>query len=320
MWKLSWQLSWGNSHMGTVNAMPTSIHLASLTPHILNLLKAGYYPAKISKILKINKGTLSKWLAKLEKQGMIERNGKTVPQFYIVKQTQVSNFTIGDRKRIFLQKIPSFSQEFPYVEVPKLIRLHNLEFSYPIIKDAKVPAYKTWALKSHTQIYGKTKWGSYIKTNKTLRVFPKPEWGADSKELEVIMRNKAEKIRDFLQVHFGLVCDYPKQTRKPHFATKDAYAKMVYDKLEFSNECGKIDNSEGEDGEIDWYSAEYADSYLKMPSKLDSLEKEIVNLREVIKGGITQQQTINQILSMLVHLQQQVLYLTKKLEEREKHE
>lgn len=272
-------------------------------PIILQYLKEGYYPAKIARKLKINKGTLSKWLKKMEKAGMIERIPKTYPAFYEVKQTEVATFSVGDRKRAILQKKPQ-----------KIVRLHNVSFKYPILKDAKIPVDKCWKLKTHTQFFGQTKWGTYIKTNKSLIIHPKQEYGTDPYRLYNTMRNKAEKIRDYLQIHFGLVVGDPEQIRKPHYAVPDAYAKKASGKIEFANELGKIDQSEGEEGEIDWFSPEAVDEYLKMPNKVSNLEQKIDQLTELMKGSITQQQVINQLMSMVIQLQEQVLMLTKKIE------
>ncbi len=285
--------------------MHNSHYFRQSIPNILFLLKEGNYPRKIAKKLAIPQGTLYRWMKKLEQAGMIKKEKRTSCNIYKINQSlhNLSHFTSG-------------SSNTPY-QYKNLLRLHNIAFKYPILRNCAIPFNKEVKLKSTSLYYWKLKGNTICKTNKNLIIHPKVLMGRNAHQLEQDARSEAEKLANFITTHYPeLKLGAPTISRKPHHGIKDPVAQKIAPQMQISTDIAKIDASPPEDiGEIDWLNPTSADNYLKMPDRIADLEGKIDALLEITKGGITAQETFRQLASMIVNVQNQLLEVMKELKE-----
>jgi len=102
------------------------------------------------------------------------------------------------------------------------------------------------------------------KTTRHVLVYCDVISGRDPDELLLLAKDQADRVAAHLQLKYGLRLGDGKLCRKPHFGVYDPVASLLSRYWQFSDDVGKIDESETY-GEIDWLSKEAAKEYLLMP-------------------------------------------------------
>lgn len=235
---------------------PRNFHGISTTSKVIDLLRSGHYPAKISRILEIPRTTLHRILEELESEGYIKKKGKTHPQFYEVIR-QNSDFAVGHGK----------------TPKSRLFRTHNVEITYKILKSSPLPFDKRWTAKNTPVHYKKFGDASYKVMGDTLAIYPSEIVGESAKENERRAIVEAERIKDSLEARHGILCGKGHIARKFHHAVKNPVADLISTELQVTNEHGTIDRSETVEGEIDFFDGSYADEFLRSPQRMKEMLK-----------------------------------------------
>ncbi|MCW4020837.1 MAG: hypothetical protein NWF14_06390 [Candidatus Bathyarchaeota archaeon] len=126
-----------------------------------------------------------------------------------------------------------------------------------------------------------------------------------------------------MEQKFMMRLGIPHLSRKPHYAVKDPVARIVGRVMEFSDDVGKVDESEGE-GELDLYDPNFAKDYLLtftvLPRLVARLGLEIGEIKEVLSGygGALKafEKTIRQHLELIKRYQEESVRNRKLNEKR----
>jgi len=265
---------------------------------ILQLIKQGYYPSKIAKIVGRAKQTIHYHIKKLEKLGYIELQSRDVITIYRV--TQAGQKFLDEFERCVFRG--------------RRLRLHNVVFKYRILREPLRPIdwRKVVRLRNWGQLIGRECGLTVRKNPDSIEVFCRVLEGDDPYELLFRAREEADRLASFLEKKFDMVLGRGELSRKPHFGVYDAIAGKFSKSFQLSDDVAKIDESEGY-GEIDWHDPGLAKDYLLMPSRLRSLESELQSLNKrlsALESGLT---TILQTWNMVGN---KLLELLSKLEEK----
>lgn len=173
--------------------------------------------------------------------------------------------------------------------------LHNYRLKFPLTKQCKIPFSKNLlAVKLHNNIQYILATSSFSlrQTSKNLIVYPKFKSIAakpgNPQEIAAIMRAYCFAIVKKLQAKYiGLKVFKPQDRPCQEFAVKDDFASRL--DFTFANDLGKFDKSVRVDsdgfkvtgGEIEYFTPEMADLYLRMPllfkDMADTFSKSLVN-------------------------------------------
>ena len=238
--------------------------LTSKVRNILKLLDAGNYPAKIARILGLSRPLVHYYIRKLVKRGYLTKiEGK--PTFY--------ELTVNGKK--FLDKIESslFS---------RVVRLHNVVVKYPVIMKPKIVIdWRRVELQNWGQLIGSELGCTVRKNPRSVEVFPDVVEGDNPYELLLRAVDQANRVASSLEEKFQMRLGRPSLSRKPHFAVYDPVVGKLAKFMQFSDDVGKLDESEGY-GEIDFYDPNFAKNYLltftTLPRRVDAIGKQVASL------------------------------------------
>jgi DNA-binding MarR family transcriptional regulator len=258
---------------------------------ILKLVKDGYYPAKIAKIVGKSRQTVHYHIKKLEKMGYIELATRDAITIYSVTQAG-QNFLEGVERRVFRGRC---------------LRLHNVVFKYGILSGpvrvvdwGRVVRLRNWG-----QLVGSELGLTVRKNPDSVEVFCRVLEGDNPYELLFRAREEADRLAGYLEQKFGMVLGRGELSRKPHFGVYDALAGKFSENFQLSDDVAKIDESEGY-GEIDWHDPEAAKNYLLMPMNVERLSNEVkelnVRLQSLEAGLTTIMQTWNLVGNRLLEI------------------
>mgnify|MGYP000356635228 CR=1 FL=1 len=247
---------------------------------ILRLIEAGYYPAKIARVLGTYKQLIYYHLRKLEKAGFVRRETRD----------RIVIYSLTDAGKKFLAGVEGFGGRW--------VRLHNVRVLYPVIVDARVPV--DWGrvvrLRNWRQFVG-TFLNVTVRRNEgkqpSIEVLAEPLVGDDPYQLLYMALRECDRVAEYLEQRFGMKLGRGRLVGRPHWAIYDPIAKRFSDHLIYSDEQAQIDKSPPSPGEIDFFNPEAAKQYLisitSIPARVGNLEKEVKNLPkelENIKRGL----------------------------------
>jgi DNA-binding MarR family transcriptional regulator len=258
---------------------------------ILRLLKKGYYPTKIARILGKSRQLVRYYVKKLEKMGYVE----------LVTRDAITIYNITQAGQKFLDGIESATPRGHH------LRLHNIAFKYQIIKEPskKVDWNKVVRLRNWGQILGSEMGMTVRKNTDSIEIFCKVVEGDNPYELLFKAREEADRLATHLEQKFDMVLGRGTLSRKPHFGIYDPIARRFAENFQLSDDVAKIDESEGY-GEIDWHDPEAAKSYLLMPISVERIRAEVkelnTRLRSLEAGLTTIMQTWNLVGNKLLEI------------------
>jgi len=160
------------------------------------------------------------------------------------------------------------------------ISLHNFSLKFPLQKTCKIPfsnKMRKTSLNNNSIYMLDTSQAHIRQTTRNLIIYPLCEELAaipgNSQELKAKMRAKAQAIAKALQSQYiglRIFRAIPEPTTQ-EYAVKDSFAEQL--DFVFKNELGKFDkstrvNRDGHKttgGEIEYFTPEHADDYLRMP-------------------------------------------------------
>ena len=249
----------------------------TLVRRIMKMLEAGYYPARIARILGKHRSHIHYYLKRLENMGYIEKEEsleRLKPGLYVKRVRGIitlyritqagSNFLAGIERRA----------------VGRRLRLHNAYFKYRIVRQptGKI-AWRKVELTNWTQLIG-LELGLKVRKNPgSIEVIAPVVEGRDPYELLFRARDEADCLATHLEQKFGMVLGRGKLSRKAHWGVYDPVAGVYSKFFQLSDDVAKIDESEGF-SEIDWLSPEAAKDYLIMPMRVQRLEQDVKDIKE----------------------------------------
>lgn len=277
-----------------------SSKFSKLVPTIFELLEKGLYCQQIAVKLGIPYSTMNYWLHRLEAKGFLESPFRSSFKAYKVRQKTIS--LVGNEKLKIHER--------------KVYRRHFLGFSFRILKDARIPFDREINLRNNKQWFWRLKRfnASVRKTSRNLTVHLRPKAGLEPRELFLDGYREALDIRYWLLQHFPSLelSEEPVQYGKEHYGVGDELGTTFHkEKKVFRNKRLHIDDSDKSGGEVDWLGVEVADAYSRMPDRIKSMEEKVDVVLELVKGGVSAQQSFRQLASMIVNLQEQVLDLQR---------
>ena len=240
---------------------------------ILRLIEAGYYPAKIARVLGTYKQHIHYYLRRLLKAGYIRREVRD----------RITIYSLTDRGKKFLAGIEGRGG--------RVFRLHNVRVLYPVIVDAGVEV--DWG-----RVVRVRNWRQFVGTflNVTVRrnegrqpsieILAEPLTGDDPYQLLYMALTECNKVAEYLERKFGMKLGRGRLVGRPHWAIYDPIAKQFSDHMILTDDIAQIDKSPPSPGEIDFYSPEAAKQYLisitTLPSRVKNIERELEAYRKVM--------------------------------------
>ncbi len=203
--------------------------------------------------------------------------------------------------------------------MPQIIGLHNIAFKFRILSG------KDFRLKKTVRMQGWTKYhcffdGSYVeKTPKYLIIVPirrdERMYGMAPFKLREDARDRAAGIAQYFVDRYDLKLGRPEISRRPHFAVQNALTGF-FKGMELSTDEYKHDDSEGVGGEIDFFTPGGATDFMKMPERMDRIER---NLEKMTEGMAVYAKHLNAHIPVLVEMRPMMKAtsgLLKKLDRR----
>jgi hypothetical protein len=103
----------------------------------------------------------------------------------------------------------------------------------------------------------------------------------DPNEATLLAILECLRLARVLEEKFGMRLGAPKLLRKPHYGVYDPTARWFAEFMEFSDDVGKIDQSEGY-AEREYYYPALAKEYLMMPLRLLGLREDMVQVKGIL--------------------------------------
>jgi len=277
-----------------------------VTRDILKLLDAGNYPAKIARMLGMSRQHVGYYVKKLVSQDMVQREVRDSATFY----------SLTERGKNFLVEM-----EKGFVPC-RTVRLHNVVFLFPVVVAPRVVIdWRRVELQNWTQLVGSELGLTVRKNPDSMEVFCDVVEGSDPYELMLRAYEEAGRLATHLEQKFQMKLGRPSLSRKPHFHVADPVAEHVGKFMEFSDDIGKVDESEGY-GELDLYDPNFVKNYMvaftTLPSLVQRQNRELSEIKEalnVFAEGMKQHMAliselrettkgINVVVTRLEHLQE----------------
>lgn len=203
--------------------------------------------------------------------------------YYIDKLKKADIIRLKVRDRISLYELTEKGKNFYNRHVSYLtsgIRLHNIEFIADI--EGWIPSQeKEWKMNGLVNRLKRETNCTIIWNHQNIRFLVSSLFGKDAFSLFEESKEIVKNIIKNLELEFGIKISGLKLNRKPHFAIKSPIAEEFSKSLELTTDDAKLDASEGY-GEIDYFTPEGADSFIKMPSRIAQLEEHLVKQTEIM--------------------------------------
>ena len=221
---------------------------------ILTRFDQGETAPEIKRTYGWKRGRLDYHIKKLKEAGLIAIKARSSMNIYALSE---------QGKRILSEHLTGIDG----------LLLHNVEFSYPILAEGQFEPDKEWSW-GKLLIRAKKLSGCSVKLmGKTLVISVEHIPGTDSFKLADEAKNIADRTVEWLKSQgFSMGIGY--QSRKPHFGVVGPLAKKIAEQVQVRSDTYQIDKSLG--GEVEFFTPETADSYMRMPEKLAEVESYLV--------------------------------------------
>jgi hypothetical protein len=240
--------------------------LKHTTARALLLLEAGNYPSKVARILGVSPQLMHYHVKKWLKMGWIRLDQKTPNMTtYILMPSVKKSLTGGDF--------------FVY----KGVRLHGYSLKFPIVESPDVAIdWDRVRVANWTRLVGCEAGLTVEKTTRHVIIHADEIFSEDPNEATLLAILECLRLARVLEEKFGMKLGTPKLLRKPHFGFYDPVARWFTEFMEFSDDVGKMDRSEGV-GEIDYYNVQLAKDYLLMPLRMLGLQGDMAEVKDILK-------------------------------------
>jgi len=251
-----------------------SLTLRDKQRKILNLLGAGNYPARVAKILGMNRSAIHYWKEKFLKHGLIELAHKDIITIYRLTPLGSKILTGSEEKRRVVAL-----EDYP-------VKYEILELEKKVVDWEKLGKPRNW-VKLGFKVGGIR----VVRTSKSVIIHPGRIEGFEPYELLYLSRNICDRVANWLESHLGMKLGRGIPVRRPGFQIKDPFGRFIAEYMTVENDVGSIDASPPtKEGHLDIWSPEYAKEYLLVPAKLRILENRLETInREIqdLKSGLT---------------------------------
>jgi hypothetical protein len=228
-------------------------------------LDAGNYPAKVARLLNVSRQLLHYHIKKWVRKGWIKRDLKT-PNVTIYRLTSVG------------KKFVTGGENFAY----KGVRLHAYSLKFPIVEAPTSPVdWRRVEVANWTRLVGCEAGLTVEKTTRHVIVHADEVLSEDPNEATLLAILECLRLARLLEEKFGMRLGAPKLLRKPHYGVYDPVTRWFAEFMEFSDDVGKIDQSEGY-AERDYYYPVLAKEYLMMPLRMLGLREDMVQVKGVL--------------------------------------
>jgi len=222
-------------------------------------------------MLGISRQHVGYYVKKLVKQGILQREVRDKATFYSLTE-RGKNFLVEMEKRF----VPA-----------RTVRLHNVVFLFPIVVQPRLPVdWRRVELQNWTQLVGSELGLTVRKNPDSVEVFCDVVEGTDPYELMLRAHDEAGRLATHLEQKFQMKLGRPALSRKPHFHVSDPVAEHVGKFMEFSDDVGKVDESEGF-GELDLYDPNFVKNYMiaftTLPGLVQRQERELGEIKDTMK-------------------------------------
>jgi hypothetical protein len=232
----------------------------------LLLLDAGNYPSRVARLLDVSPQLLHYHIKKWLRNGSIRQIKKT------------PNLTLYELK-------PSVKKRLTGGEISayKGVRLHAYSLKFPFIEPPSIPIdWRRVEMANWTRLIGSEAGLTVEGTTRGIIIHADEVLSKDPNEATLLAILQCLRLAHMLEQKFKMKLGAPKLVRKPHFGVYDPIARWFTKFMEFSDDVGKIDRSEGF-GEIDYYDPRLAKEYLMMPLRMLGLRMDMAKVKEILK-------------------------------------
>lgn len=161
------------------------------------------------------------------------------------------------------------------------IRLHNIQFTYPVIKEGNLEWEKQWELKGLINKLKKESNATIVLNGNSLSIYISSLIGSNAFELQDKAKNIADGIAEKLKKDFGFELGQGVLVRKPHFTVLNPIFDKISRHLEFSSQTAKIDESEGS-GELEFFEPNKVQQFIELPERIEKLENHLIRQTEIM--------------------------------------
>ena len=234
---------------------------------ILKGLKDGNYPSLIARQLGLKRNLIHYYIKKLERLNYIKKQ-ESVKGYRIKTRGAITLFSLTQNGSKFLEEIEKrcfFSK----------VRLHNCYWLYPIVQQPGIKIdWRRVELHNWGQLIGRELGLTVRKNPNNVEILTSVLYGDNPYELLLKSRDEADNLASYLEQKFSMMLGRPRLSRKPHFGVYTPVAGKWSKNFQLDTESGKIDESEGY-GEIDWTDPISAANFLRMPNRLERIERSL---------------------------------------------
>jgi len=259
---------------------------------ILGKINKGIPPYEIAKLYGWSRQRLNYYLKMLKEANLIRLKYRTNVAFYELTE-ECKNFYIG-----YVKPLSSG------------IRLHNVSFIYPILKEGNLTPQKVWQLNGVCNRLKRESNCSIVWNHKNLIINISSLVGNNAFDLFNKAKNIADSIAEKIQKDYGFELGSGKLNRKPHFAVLHPLINQISKHIEFSSEEAKIDESEGY-GELEFFDPEKTQKFIELPERIEALEnlmsKQIEILTEYSKQIALHLEVLNEMKETLKKINQKMV-------------
>jgi len=230
-------------------------------------LDAGNYPSRVARLLHVSPQLLHYYIKNWLKKGWIKRALKT------------SNVTLYRLDPIVKKKLTG-GKNFAF----KGVRLHAFGLKFPVVEPPSRPVdwRRVKVAGGHwSRLIGREGGLSVEKTTRHVIVHADEIFSEDPDEATLLAILECLRLARVLEEKFGMKLGAPKLLRKPHYGVYDPMARWLTEFMEFSDDVGKIDRSEGHP-ERDYYYPGLAKEYLLMPLRVLGLTEDAAQVKEIL--------------------------------------
>ena len=231
----------------------------------LMALDAGNYPARVARLLGVSRQLLYYHMKKWLRKGWIKRVVKT-PNVTLYQLTSVGKkFVTGGE-----------------VSAYKGVRLHAYSLKFPIVEPpSRVVDWRRVRLANWTRLVGCESGLTVEKTTRHVIIHADEVLSEDPNEATLLAILECLRLARVLEEKFGMRLGAPKLLRKPHYGVYDPVARWFAGFMEFSDDVGRIDQSEG-CAEMEYYYPALAKEYLMMPLRLLGLREDMAQVKGIL--------------------------------------
>jgi len=261
-----------------LDSSTVSLTLSHRGRKVLELLGAGNAPSRVARSVGISKATMTYWLRKFKRLGLIQLQSKDVLHTYSLTPLGLTFLTrceVGDGVGLVVE-LEDYRVKFEVLEWEK----YHIEWR-------KLGSPRNW------QRFSVNLGGVFVeKTSKSVIVHTGRLKGWNPYELCAYAGQICERVRTVLETRFGMVLKEGVPIQKvPRFHVNDPVAKEIIKKLNVEADgVGAIDASPpSKEPHLEFNGPVLASEYLTMPLKLTDLVEKVDRIQaelQDIKAGM----------------------------------